>query len=139
MSIIAPRLTGAVVLDLFAGTGALGLEAVSRGAASALFVERATSALDLIRRNIDMLGVADRTRIVRGDAIRFVGDLGAKAYDIALADPPYAEDYAERLVQAFRRVPFATLLAVEHAATVRLDGDDTRRYGETAITFCHAP
>lgn len=139
MSIIAPRLQGAVVLDLFAGTGALGLEAVSRGAVSALFVEQATPALDLIRRNIDILGVADRTRIVRGDAMRFVGELGAGAYDIALADPPYAEDYAERLVQAFRRSPFAALLAVEHAATIHLDGDDTRRYGDTAITFCHAP
>ena len=139
MSILGPKLEGAVVLDLFAGSGALGLEAISRGAASTVFVERAVSALDLIRRNIDLLGVADRTRIVRGDAMRFALELGTGVYDIALADPPYAEDFAERLVQSFRRSPFATILAVEHNVKTRLDGDDTRRYGDTAITFCYAP
>jgi 16S rRNA (guanine966-N2)-methyltransferase len=139
MSILAPHLEGAVVLDLFAGSGALGLEALSRGAASVVFVERGVAALDLIRQNIDLLGVSDRARIVRGDAMRFVADLGAGAYDIALADPPYAEEHAARLVEAFRRSPFATILAVEHARKTRLEGDDTRVYGDTAITFCHAP
>lgn len=139
MSILAPRLPGAVVLDLFAGTGALGLEAVSRGAASAVFVERSIPALDLIRRNIDLLGVADRTRIVRGDALRFAAELGAGAYDVVFADPPYADDSAARLVETFRRTPFAAILAVEHAAAERLEGDDSRRYGDTAITFLHAP
>ena len=139
MSILAPKLHGAVVLDLFAGSGALGLEALSRGAANAVFVERAIPALDLIRRNIDLLGVADRTRIIRGDAIRFAAELGAGAYDIVLADPPYASDAAARLVLSFRHSPFASILAVEHDARTRLEGDDTRRYGDTAITFCYAP
>ena len=139
MSILQPRLQDAIVLDLFAGSGALGLEAISRGAASAVFVERAVPALDLIRKNIDLLGVGDRVRIVRADGVRFASELGAGAYDIALADPPYAEEHAARLVEVFRRVPFASILAVEHAATKALDGDDTRRYGDTAITFCHAP
>lgn len=139
MSILAPRLEGALVLDLFAGSGALGLEAISRGAASAVFVERAAPAIALIRSNIDALGVSDRTRVVRGDAMRFALELGAGSYDIALADPPYAEDYAEQLVLAFRRSPFAAILAVEHRVKTILEGDDTRRYGDTAITFCHAP
>ena len=138
MSILGPHLEDAAVLDLFAGSGALGLEALSRGAASAVFVERGPAALDLIRRNIDLLGVGDRARIVKADAMRFVGDLGAGAYDIAFADPPYAEEHAARLVEAFRRVPFASILAVEHSSRTRLDGD-TRTYGDTAITFCHAP
>ena len=138
MSILAPRLEGALVLDLFAGSGALGLEAISRGAASAVFVERGAPALDLIRRNVEELGVADRTRIVRADAMRFALELGSGAYDIALADPPYATDFAARLVEAFRRTPFASILAVEHEARTPLEGDDTRRYGDTAITFCHA-
>jgi 16S rRNA (guanine966-N2)-methyltransferase len=137
-SILGP-LEGLSVLDLFAGSGALGLEAISRGAASAVFVERGAPALDLIRRNIEELDVGDRTRIVRADAMRFALELGSGAYDIALADPPYAEDFAERLVQSFRRSPFATILAVEHNVKTRLDGDDTRRYGDTAITFCYAP
>ncbi len=139
MSILGPRLEGALVLDLFAGSGALGLEAISRGAESAVFVERAGAAIELIRSNIVVLGVSDRARVVRGDALRFAAELGAGAYAIVLADPPYAEDYARTLVQTFRRVPFATILAVEHAAKVTLEGDDTRRYGDTAITFCHAP
>jgi len=138
MSILTPRLEGALVLDLFAGSGALGLEAISRGAASAVFVERGAPALDLIRRNIEELDVADRTRIVRADAMRFVLELGAGAYDIVLADPPYATDFAARLVAAFRHTPFASILAVEHEARTPLEGDDTRRYGDTAITFCHA-
>jgi 16S rRNA (guanine966-N2)-methyltransferase len=139
MSILGPRLPGARVLDLCAGTGALGLEALSRGAASAEFVERAPPALELLRRNIEGLGVTDRARVTREDALDFVARLPAGAYDLALADPPYATDYAERLVAAFRRVPFATVLAVEHAATLDLPGDDVRRYGDTALTFCYAP
>ena len=139
MSILTPWLEEAVVLDLFAGSGALGLEAISRGAASAVFVERAAPALALIKSNIDLLGVTDRTRVVRADAIRFAAELGVGAYDIALADPPYAEDHARKLVETFRHAPFASILAVEHSAKVTLEGDDTRRYGDTAITFCHAP
>ena len=138
MSILTPYLENAVVLDLFAGSGALGLEALSRGASSAVFVERGPVALDLIRRNVDLLGVGDRVRLVKGDAMRFVADLGAGAFDIAFADPPYAEDHAARLGETFRRTPFASILAVEHSTRTRLDGD-TRTYGDTAITFFHAP
>lgn len=139
MSILGPRLPGARVLDLFAGTGALGLEALSRGAASADFVEKSPAALELLARNIETLAVKDRCRVIRGDAIRFVQDLAPGAYEVALADPPYADDAAARLVDLFRRTPFAGVLAVEHAATQSLPGDESRRYGDTAITFCYPP
>ena len=139
MSILGPSLPGARVVDLFAGTGALGLEALSRGAVSAEFVERAPAALNLLRRNIDALGVGARARVIRADAVRFAEQLPAGAYDLALADPPYATDYAEQLVTVFRRVPFASALAVEHSASLDLAGDETRRYGDTAITFCYPP
>jgi 16S rRNA (guanine966-N2)-methyltransferase len=139
MSILGPRLPGAKVLDLFAGTGALGLEALSRGADSADFVEKNAGALALLAANIETLGVRDRCRVVRGDAIRFAQDLAAGAYDLALADPPYADDAAARLVELFRRTPFAGVLAVEHAASASLPGDESRRYGDTAITFCYPP
>jgi hypothetical protein len=56
-----------------------------------------------------------------------------------LADPPYTRDDASRLVALFRRTSFARILSVEHRAGERLDGDSTRRYGDTALTFCHAP
>jgi 16S rRNA (guanine966-N2)-methyltransferase len=139
MSILGPRLPGARVLDLFAGTGALGLEALSRGAASADFVEKSPAALELLARNIETLAVKERCRVIRGDAIRFVQDLAPGAYEVALADPPYADDAAARLVDLFRRTPFAGVLAVEHAATQSLPGDESRRYGDTAITFCYPP
>jgi hypothetical protein len=62
-----------------------------------------------------------------------------RAYDVALADPPYSTDQARRLVEVFRQSPFAGILGVEHWATVPLAGDDTRRYGDIALTFCYAP
>lgn len=139
MSILGPRLPGARVLDLYAGTGALGLEALSRGAAHIDFVERVPSVLAVLRENIAALGVDDRCRVHRADALRFVEGLAPGAYDVALADPPYADPAAERLGQAFRATPFAGVLAVEHAAARSLPGDETRRYGDTALTFWYAP
>jgi 16S rRNA (guanine966-N2)-methyltransferase len=139
MSILAPRIPGARVLDLFAGSGALGLEAISRGAASATLVELAPASLAAIRRNVDGLGLADRVTVRRGDAMRLVPRLAPREFDIALADPPYTAPFAERLVAAFRAVPFASVLAVEHSAKQDPGGDETRRYGDIALTFCYAP
>ncbi len=139
MSILGSRLADARVLDLFAGSGALGLEALSRGAAHASFVEVGAASLAAIRGNIARLGVADRATVVRGDAMRFIDQLDAGAFDLALADPPYSIPFAERLVAAFRTRPFAALLAVEHPAEVDPGGDDIRRYGDIALTFCYAP
>jgi 16S rRNA (guanine966-N2)-methyltransferase len=138
MSILGSALDGARVLDLYAGSGALGLEALSRGAESATFVELNPPSLTALRANIDALGVADRSTVHRGDALRFAGQLEAGAFDLALADPPYTADAAHRLVALFRRVPFARILSVEHRADQHPGGDDIRRYGDTAITFCHA-
>lgn len=139
MSILQPVLPGALVLDLFAGTGALGLEAVSRGAARADLVERSPEALKLLRRNVTSLEVQSRVRVIRADAMRFVAGLARGTYDVALADPPYAADYAQRLGARFREIPFAAVLAVEHAADVHPPGGETRRYGDTAITFWYRP
>jgi 16S rRNA (guanine966-N2)-methyltransferase len=139
MSILGSELEHARVLDLFAGSGALGLEALSRGAAEVTFVELNPPSLEALRHNIDALGVADRVRIHRGDALRFARGLGTGAFDVAFADPPYSGDSADRLVALFRRHPFARILSVEHPATRRVEGDETRRYGDTAVTFCRAP
>lgn len=139
MSILGEALEGARVLDLYAGSGALGLEALSRGAASADFVELGAASLEALRANIAALGVADRARVHRSDALRFAERLAPGAYDLAFADPPYAHDAAARLVALFRRTPFARILSVEHRADQRVEGDETRRYGDTALTFCHGP
>src|SRR5580658_5206185 len=92
-SILASRrdLKGARVLDLYAGTGALGLEALSRGAARATFVECSRTALDSLRSNVASLGVAQETRIVPALVERSIGALVADGpFDVILADPPYA-------------------------------------------------
>jgi 16S rRNA (guanine966-N2)-methyltransferase len=139
MSILGEELRSARVLDLFAGSGALGLEALSRGAAGATFVELSPASLEALRANIAALGVEQRATVHRGDALRFVDGLAAGTFDVAFADPPYATDAADRLVALFRRTPFARILSVEHPADRRVDGDETRRYGDTAVTFCRAP
>jgi 16S rRNA (guanine966-N2)-methyltransferase len=139
MSILGDALAGARVLDLFAGSGALGLEALSRGAASVDFVELAPASLAALRENIAALEVGTQCTVHRGDALRFAGRLAPHAYDVALADPPYTLPAASDLVRRFRETPFARILAVEHSADAHPDGDDTRRYGDTALTFCYAP
>jgi len=139
MSILGGQLRGARVLDLFAGSGALGLEALSRGARSCTFVELSPAAITAITANADTLGVGGQVTVKRGDAMRFVRRVDPAAFDVALADPPYTVPFAEQLIAAFRARPFARLLAVEHPATVDPKGDETRRYGDIALSFCHAP
>jgi 16S rRNA (guanine966-N2)-methyltransferase len=138
MSILGGELQGARVLDLYAGSGALGLEMLSRGAAHADFVELSSASLAALRQNIEDLGTGASATVHRADALRFAERVPAGAFDIAVADPPYTIDAAERLVALFRRHPFANILSVEHPAGRALAGDDTRRYGDTAITFCRA-
>jgi 16S rRNA (guanine966-N2)-methyltransferase len=130
------------VLDLFAGSGALGLDALSRGADSAVFVETAPAALRVLEANLAALGAAGRARVVRSDALRYVAGLSAGAFDLAFADPPYATGAAEAVLQAFARIPFADWLCVEHGRDDRipeLPGARTRKYGDTLLTFVPAP
>lgn len=76
--------------------------------------------------------------IHRMDAVRFAERLQPNAYDVAFADPPYATDNARALVEFFRHNPFARVFSIEHSADIVLEGDDTRRYGDTAVTFMYA-
>jgi 16S rRNA (guanine966-N2)-methyltransferase len=135
MSILQQDLPDARVLDLFAGSGALGLEALSRGASHVDFVESAARSLTTLRENVTLLGADDDVTTHRGDAIRFMESLAASAYDIAFADPPYREGLAEQVAEQWRRVPFARVLGVEHEKSVRLEGGDARTYGDTVVTF----
>ena len=115
-NVLAPRIEGARVLDGFAGTGAIGIEALSRGAAHVTFVEHDRRAVDLIATNLRRCGVVDRYAIIRA---RFAGAdqlAGSGSFDVIFLDPPYgaaellaAIDAAEPLVQTH------TLLIVEHA------------------------
>lgn len=137
MSALGGRVVDARILDLFAGSGALGLEALSRGAREVTFVEKARGALRSLRKNVDRLGAGDEVRVVRDDALRFVEGLEEGAFDVAFADPPYGRGLAEALVEAFRRRPFARELWVEHRSGEPLPpvpGARTRRYGDTSLT-----
>jgi len=136
MSIIQPVIVGARVLDLFAGSGALGLEALSRGAREATFVENDPRALAALRKNIEALGAENRATIVRTDAVRFVKTLAAGAFDVAFADPPYEKGLATAVVSRWLDAAFAHILGVEHSPREPLpEGSDSRRYGDTGITF----
>ena len=147
MSILQPLLPGARVLDLFAGSGALGLETLSRGAAHCTFVERSRGVLRVLTRNVEQLDAAERSTLVLADAMRFVGDLtggeGAEtSYDLALADPPYDRGLATELLARFRWQPFAKALWVEHRSSEEVpDGPDVERrvYGDTVLTGVYAP
>ena len=139
MSIVNPRLPGANVLDLFAGSGALGLEALSRGAARATLVDNAPGSLRAIRENVELLGAGDRVIVGRMNALRFIETLTPGAYDLAFADPPYRKGLAAEVAEQWLATPFATLIGIEHEQRDRMpDGGELRRYGSTAITFYEA-
>ncbi len=111
---LAAEVQGARVLDLFAGTGALGLEAISRGARSADFVEFRPASLHALKANVVALGLKRQARIFKRDAIPFAEALAADAYDLAFADPPYGSKILDWVLAAWRERRFARTFAVEH-------------------------
>ena len=124
------------VLDLFAGSGALGLEAISRGARSADFVEFRPSSLHALRANVAALRLRERTRIFKKDALPFMAGLDADRYDIAFADPPYTSTLLERVIETWRARRYSRILAVEHAREHRLPAGAFRKtFNESAITI----
>ncbi|HEY2064600.1 MAG TPA: RsmD family RNA methyltransferase, partial [Gemmatimonadaceae bacterium] len=135
MSVVHPLLPDARVLDLFAGSGALGIEAVSRGAAHADLVENAAPSLRAIEANVAALDAAALVQIHRVDALRFIATLAPHAYDVAFADPPYDLGLAAKVAERWLEVPFADVLGVEHRASEPMpDGGERRKYGGTAVT-----
>jgi 16S rRNA (guanine966-N2)-methyltransferase len=139
-SVLGARVDGARVLDLFAGSGALGLEALSRGAREATFVDSAPSALRAVRANLEALGGA--AEVVRSDARRFLvsASAGARQYDLIFLDPPYrlAARLGRELSEALPPVlaPGAVVVAESDRRTpldIELPLHDERRYGDTLI------
>ncbi len=135
LDLLAKDLKDARVLDLFAGTGALGLEALSRGARSADFVEFRPVSLHALKANIAALRVRDRTRVFRKDALEFAAAAAPGSYDLAFADPPYESRLLERVLASWKERRFAAVFAAEHAADRRFpDGRVTRIFADTAVT-----
>jgi len=141
-NMVGPDIEGSTVLDLFAGSGALGIEALSRGAAMVTFVDQQPRGLAILRQNLDALGFKDRAHIVRGDVVRWVEaspDAVRKA-DFVFLDPPYDDAVLDRALRALdHTVEDATVLA-EHSrrqqppSLERLHVDRERRYGDTVVT-----
>lgn len=150
--ILGPTVAGSRVADLFAGTGALGIEALSRGARHAVFVESDRRLCEVIRRNLAAVGLADRAKVLQRDVRRAASQLAVDApFDLAFVDPPYQHglelDALEVLVRHALLAPDA-LVAVEHASReplvlteslgATLTPERSRFYGDTALTCCRA-
>jgi 16S rRNA (guanine966-N2)-methyltransferase len=136
MAAAGPDIPGARVVDLFAGSGALGLEALSRGADEVVLVERARDALRTLRENVASLDAGSEVTIVGDDVFRFL-DRTDLPFDLAFADPPYGTGDARALVERFLARPFARTLWLEHTWKEELPLPEharTRRYGDTALT-----
>ena len=136
--------TGARVLDLFAGTGALGLEALSRGAAFALFVEDRAEARALLRANVEALGLGGVCRIFRRDATRLGAAHPVEPFSLAFLDPPYRQGLAVPALDAMRDGGWLTpgaLVVVEEAADAgfaaptKYDELERRTYDDTQVAF----
>jgi len=141
-NIVGPTIEGAHVLDLFAGSGAIGIEALSRGAAEVTFVDREPRGLAILRQNLDALELKDRAHVVRGDVVRWlesspeaVGRAG-----LVFLDPPYEDVVLERALMALDRTLSDATVVAEHSrrqtlpSLSRLELDRQRRYGDTMVT-----
>lgn len=142
MSIVGGRIQGARVADLFAGSGALGLEALSRGAAHVTFVERSRRASRVLERNIRALGAGPHTTVIQADVMAHLRALRPLHYDLAFADPPYDRGYTLQLLACYGGCTFARELWVEHRAGEDLPPEaaaEQRQYGDTALTRVKQP
>ncbi len=148
---LMPYLSAGPFLDLFAGAGGVGVEGLSRGAPSAVFVEQDAAALRALSDNITRLGLADRARVVRDDAARAVDALAAhgERFAVVFLDPPYDSPRAgpalERVAAGGCLAPGAVVVlqhptkAPPPAAPGVLTAWKTRKFGETTLTFFRAP
>ncbi|MCX7780769.1 MAG: 16S rRNA (guanine(966)-N(2))-methyltransferase RsmD [Negativicutes bacterium] len=146
-NIIADRIYGAEVLDLFAGTGNLGLEALSRGAASAVFVDNAPASLAVLKSNAEHTRLAERSHYIRADALKAVDILHSQGrlFDLIFCDPPYNKGHVVALLQQIEArliVKPTGLLIIEHSrhepvtsSLVKLQVVRTEQYGETVVSF----
>lgn len=121
-SILAPEIEGVTFLDAYAGTGAVGIEALSRGAARAIFIEKFRPAADVIRDNLAALGITNRAEVLSGRVVQY---LPQRAADIVFLDPPYdlQKEYDEALAILGAKPP--QLVVAQHASRLKLE----ERYG----------
>ncbi len=144
-SIIGPAVAGAEVLDLFAGTGAMGLEALSRGASRATFVDQSRHAVQLIRLNVELCGMVDRTSVIQGSVDQVIRRLAAQreAFDLIFIDPPYGRNTIQQTLPILGEVARPeTIVVAEHGSRDLLpvqlqewSQTGERHYGDTMVSF----
>ena len=146
-NILREEVDGKHVLDLFAGTGNLGIEALSRGAIRAVFVEREKSATDLIKKNLSHCGFDDRSHIIRGEVERVIRHLHRKGeiFDLIFMDPPYRKGLVQETLEILHTYPLHhedSIFVIEHDRRETLSDftegwrlDRKRRFGDTVVSF----
>lgn len=146
-NILTVHVKGRIVLDLFAGTGALGIEALSRKAVFSTFIDKHTEAISVINRNISNCGLEDRARIIKWDAIRNLKCIQSihPAFNLVFMDPPYNENLIRPVLFNLYRnncLEKGALIIVEHTLLEPIPNDlqeftiaDQRRYGKTLVSF----
>ncbi|HEX9475988.1 MAG TPA: 16S rRNA (guanine(966)-N(2))-methyltransferase RsmD [Candidatus Dormibacteraeota bacterium] len=146
-NLVGPGIEGAHVLDLFAGSGAIGIEALSRGAAEVTFVDREPRGLAILRQNLDVLELKQRAHVVRGDVVRWLETMPGEVERAGLVflDPPYEDDVLDRALAVLDRTLTDAMVVAEHSRRQalpplsRLLLDRERRYGDTVVTVLRAP
>jgi 16S rRNA (guanine966-N2)-methyltransferase len=145
-NLVGPAIADAFVLDLFAGSGALGIEALSRGAAGVIFVDREPRGLAILRQNLDTLDLKASARVVRGDVVRWLESAPdeIRRAGFVFMDPPYDDVVLDRALMVIDRAASDATVVVEHSrrqdlpAFARLHVDRQRRYGDTMVTVLRA-
>ncbi|MCF8045187.1 MAG: 16S rRNA (guanine(966)-N(2))-methyltransferase RsmD [Desulfarculaceae bacterium] len=150
-SIIGSKVEKACILDLFAGTGAFGIEAISRGARRTTFVETSEKALDTIEKNINLLGIENEADLIQGPIPHVFtrGEFSGRTFEIIFLDPPYDGNFITSTLENTHFLNFvteSTLVIAEHpifrqeiALSGHLELIDRRKYGKTMISFFRKP
>jgi 16S rRNA (guanine966-N2)-methyltransferase len=142
-NIIGGRVTGSSWLDLFGGSGAVGLEALSRGADGVTFIEKDAGALNCLKKNISLFNLTDKVRLFRQDALTFLKNK-PESYSFVFLDPPYQSDYYEKVFSLINKNPAILkpdgVLIVEHRTKIILPDivlimKKSYKYGDTSVTL----
>lgn len=146
-NILGPFLADANVLDLFAGTGNLGLEALSRGAASALFIDKSSASVSLVRENINLTKLTEMAEVLKGDALTLLDRLvkDKKQFELIFCDPPYNKGLVETILAKIDNSDILSMkgiVVVEHSKHEQIRAEfnqlkvkRTEKYGETLVSF----
>jgi 16S rRNA (guanine966-N2)-methyltransferase len=145
-NLVGPAIDGVYVLDLFAGSGAIGIEALSRGAAGVTFVDHEPRGLAILRQNLDVLDLKSLGQVVRADVVRWLESSPdqLKQAGYVFMDPPYEDPILDRALKAIDRVVTAATVVVEHSrrqelpALTRMHVDRQRKYGDTMVSVLRA-